>query len=312
MNIIDVTLRDGGHAVDFDWPLTFARDYYNTVSLLSEVSLVELGYWGQTSKSKNTFYNLDMSKVSAITGLQRRNNVSVMIDYHYCSKDLDTYPTAGQNEISMIRLCSRKEDIDDALEFGEALKGHTGISVSFNVFNTSNYTDLELYTVARTVSRYAFDYVYFADTHGHLDLTKDFDVYRQCFHVFHSAKQKVGFHLHDHRGLAVTNYRELVKNGVDSTDTSVRGMGKGSGNLRLEHVVDNGYSLSKLAALINDYEDLLSIKPNAYELITSSVGITDNYAKYAHEIRMPIDKFVKICESVSGNDRDNFNKDLMS
>ena len=73
-------------------------------------------YWKQTSKSKNTFYNLDLKKVKKITQEKKLKNVSIMIDYHYCSKDLSDYPNNKQKEIAMIRVCSQKEDIPNALK----------------------------------------------------------------------------------------------------------------------------------------------------------------------------------------------------
>ena len=112
MNIIDVTLRDGGHAVQFNWPMQFAQDYYSLVSSLDQVRYVELGYWKQTTKSTNPFYNLNFDTICNVTQRQELNNVSIMIDYHYCSKVLEDYPTGNQSEIAMIRICSRKEDID--------------------------------------------------------------------------------------------------------------------------------------------------------------------------------------------------------
>ena len=45
-----------------------------------------------------------METVKQITGGQGKKNVCVMIDYHYCSKDLNDYPTTEQNEIKMIKL----------------------------------------------------------------------------------------------------------------------------------------------------------------------------------------------------------------
>ena len=67
MQIIDVTLRDGGHVRDFNWPIKYAQDHYKSLCQIPEIKYIELGYWKQTSKSKNTFYNLDIKKVQKIT-----------------------------------------------------------------------------------------------------------------------------------------------------------------------------------------------------------------------------------------------------
>ena len=44
MQIIDVTLRDGGHVKDFDWPLDYAKDHYKNICKIPEVKFIELGY----------------------------------------------------------------------------------------------------------------------------------------------------------------------------------------------------------------------------------------------------------------------------
>ena len=59
MKIIDVTLRDGGHAVKFNWSLKLAQDLYSLMSKVKNVQYVELGYWKQKAKSLNKFYDLE-------------------------------------------------------------------------------------------------------------------------------------------------------------------------------------------------------------------------------------------------------------
>ena len=100
MQIVDVTLRDGGFTCDFDWPMGLAKEYYNLVTGF-DIACMELGYWKQSSKSQNKFFNLDMDTVREVTGGRGKNNVCVMIDYHYCSNNLTDYPTNNQNEIRM-------------------------------------------------------------------------------------------------------------------------------------------------------------------------------------------------------------------
>ena len=144
MQIIDVTLRDGGHVREFNWPIKFAQDHYKSLCNIPEIKFIELGYWKQTSKSKNPFYNLNFEKVKKITLEKKLKNVSIMIDYHYCSKVLSDYPKNDQKEIAMIRICSRKEDIPKALKFAEQLKKYSRLNVSFNIFNSTNYNRSEL------------------------------------------------------------------------------------------------------------------------------------------------------------------------
>ena len=311
MNIIDVTLRDGGHIVKFDWPLDLAKRYYQRVSEIPDVSLIELGYWGQTSKSTNMFYNLDLEKVREITQNCRRANVSVMIDYHYCSKDLSTYPTSQQDEVAMIRVCSRKKDIDDALGFLDILKKSTGLQVSFNVFNVSNYSHEELTKVCKKIATYNVDYVYFADTHGCIDMQVHSPIFKDCIAILNEKGIKVGMHLHDHSGKAFYNYKLLEEVGFQSTDASTRGMGKGVGNLKLEHIISKEH-LCPVLEIIKDYEDILTMRESPYGSITSKYSVTDYYGHNAELMGMPLQEFDLLCSTMTGTDKDVYNKDILS
>jgi len=311
MNIIDVTLRDGGHIVKFDWPLDLAKRYYQRVSEIPDVTLVELGYWGQSSKSTNMFYNLDLQKVREITQNSKRGNVSVMVDYHYCSKDFNTYPNDLQQEVAMIRVCSRKKDIDEALEFLDQLKQRTGLQVSFNVFNVSNYSHEELKKVCEKVSMHDVDYVYFADTHGCIDMQTHSPIFKDCISILNKEGINVGMHLHDHSGKAFYNYKMLEEIGFSSTDASTRGMGKGVGNLKLEHIVSKKY-LCPVLEIIKDYEDILTMRESPYGAITSKYSITDYYGYNAERLGISIGDFDTLCSKISGIDMDVYNASVLS
>ena len=65
MKILDATLRDGGFVNDFNWDFDFAQKYYDLMSKF-KIHYVELGYWKQTEKSQNPFYNLGFNEVEKI------------------------------------------------------------------------------------------------------------------------------------------------------------------------------------------------------------------------------------------------------
>tara|TARA_B100000579_G_C22848206_1_gene865712 strand:- start:3890 stop:4831 length:942 start_codon:yes stop_codon:yes gene_type:complete len=309
MQIIDVTLRDGGHVRNFNWPMKYAQDHYASLCKIPEIKFIELGYWKQTSKSKNTFYNLNFTKVKKITGGKKLNNVSIMIDYHYCTKKLSEYPDNTQREIAMIRVCSRKEDISKALKFAEKLKKFSKLNVSFNIFNSTNYGKKELYNICKMVSKHKIDYVYFADTHGDMDLEKVYNKFKKPLSLLKKSKKKVGMHLHDHSGKGYFNYRQLKTYKISKCDSSVRGMGKGFGNLRTEQII-NPKNFNIIATLVKKYNNLLTMPQNIYTLITSQYGISDNYATKAKKINMTVTQFSKLCSKIKGKDKDNFNSKL--
>ncbi len=59
MNLIDVTLRDGGHQVKFDWSDNFVDSHITALINTPSINFIEMGYWKQTAKYNNKFYNLN-------------------------------------------------------------------------------------------------------------------------------------------------------------------------------------------------------------------------------------------------------------
>ena len=311
MNIIDVTLRDGGFTCDFDWPIEFAQEYYQLLSKLN-VDLMELGYWKQTVKSRNRFFNLNMDTIKEVTQDRGNKNVSVMIDYSYCSKDLNDYPTDNQNEIKLIRMTCRKDMIDDGVQFARSLKEYTGLDIAFNMFNTTNYTDEELDSTLDVVLKYDFDIIGFADTHGHLDLNVDIDRYEKRFKMIKESGKRTAFHLHNHTGKAYTNYVKCVDSPyIDICDTSIMALGKGAGNLKLDNVLcdDDAFLLNDF--ILKYYDSLFKKTVSPYYLVTGRYGITDHYATQARKYKLTMKEFSPFCKTVSGLDRDNFDKKLL-
>ena len=310
MKILDVTLRDGGFAVDFDWPIEFARTYYDMMSKLDEISYVELGYWKQTQISRNTFYNLNFEKVNSITRGKGRKNISVMIDYHNCSKYLNDYPTCHQNEIGIIRLCSRQEDVPMAIKFGKKLQRHTGLPISFNVVKMSNYTKNEFTQVCKLLSKTNFNIICFADTFGCIDLSIDINKFNQGITILKNSNKQIGMHMHDHNGKSYFNSTLLHDLQFDFIDTSIRGMGKGSGNLKLEYVIGKK-NVAHVCELIRKYDKLLTLPYNPYCLITSKYSVTDNYADQALQYQINVIEFDKFCSNLKGIDKNNINYVLL-
>lgn len=310
MDLIDVTLRDGGHAVNFDWDPDIVKEYYDTVSKIKEITYIEMGYWKQTVKSKNRFYNLNIDILNNILGENPYKKVSIMIDYHYCNKDYKEYPTKNQNIVGMIRVCSRKNDLDEALLFAQGLKEYTGLKVSLNVFNISNYTEAEINQVVDKVTNFDLDYVYFADTHGSLDFSIDGQRFVNGVRKLRKNGIKVGMHLHDHRGKAFSNFKMLKEIGFTGFDASTRGMGKGVGNLKLENVIseDDVVSIMNFAS---KHEKQFTMRESPYGAITALHSITDYYGYYAEKKNIPLLKFNDICKSITGTDKDVFNVDLL-
>ena len=115
MKYIDVTLRDGGHQHGFNWPLGFVERYLESINSFKEIEFIELGYWKQSGKFNGPFYAIDEKLLSSICKMTKKN-LSIMVDFHYCSHRVEDFPSnINFNELGLIRVCLRKEDVDEGL-----------------------------------------------------------------------------------------------------------------------------------------------------------------------------------------------------
>lgn len=310
MNLIDVTLRDGGHIVDFNWPDSFLERYLPAVSAVEELNFIELGYWSQTSKSENRFYNMNAADLENICSNGLTKPASIMIDYHYCKKDMSAYKSeVFDKHVGLVRLCSRREDIVEAVKFGRELIDQLGVDLSLNFFNITNYSKEEVEYCIENGKEAGAKYLYFADTHGALDLHKEGDLYGDYAKMVRNEGMIPGLHLHDHSGKAYLNYCLGQDLGFGSFDCSLSGMGKGVGNLKMEHVVNPLENLNLLDLLSS--ESLLRMPALIPGLVTSALSATDYYAVWSEKLGMKPSDLALILEDKTSTERDIFNKDLL-
>jgi 4-hydroxy 2-oxovalerate aldolase len=289
-----------------------AINHIATISSMG-ISIIELGYWKQTSKSNNPFYNMNETILSQLTkDMPLEIKASAMIDFHYCSKNLDDYPDFGSSRLEIIRLTSRKEDFDDAMKFAKSLKEMKGLTVSFQIINSSNYSKKELQNIVEKLIDNNLDMVAFADSHGNLNLIHDMPKYSDSIKLLEDNNIEWGFHLHDHTGRAALNYWILTNTSCDYMDISANGVGKGVGNLKMEHVVPNEMLPELLTYMTSSAHNEISIKKiDALNLITGRMNVTDNYAKYALKNNLTLKIFMNALGRIKGKDKDTYNESLI-
>lgn len=312
MRIIDVTMRDGGHQVNFDWDVSLVEKLLSSYEHVPSVEFIEIGYWKQTGKFSGAFYNLSFDLLQeAIKGHKETPKIGVMVDFHYCSKNLEDYPGVEQG-VSLIRVTARKEHVKDALDFGRRLSIHTGSQISLNIFNVSNYEQSELDTIVDDFAKKPMDFLYFADTHGTLDLNTESELskFSSLAEKIKAAGSKPGFHLHNHSGRALKNFEVLEQMGFEYADASINGLGKGLGNLKMEEVLLTQEAVPILQ-LWADNTHLFEMPQNPHGIIGAKHSMTDHYAEQALEMGLALVDFIEFAQQADRETRDNFDIDAL-
>lgn len=144
-----------------------------------------------------------------------------------------------------------------------------GLKVFVQMMRSSAVTAKEAATSAAKLSKYGADVIYIVDTAGAFvpDEVPEF-----VKRVKDASKKEVGFHAHNNLMLATANSMAAVEAGVDFVDASLRGVGRGSGNVALEILV----------LLLKKYK--YECKINAKKLFMAAENLENKLWKYVPRV----------------------------
>ena len=158
-----------------------------------------------------------------------------------------------------------------------------------------------------------FLYLYFADSHGNLNLIDDYWKFEDAIKIMRENNFFTGFHLHNHTDRALLNYYFAKKEKINITDTSITGLGKCGGNLKLENVIVNENLLELLVFMQKEKKHLyINDTSQLYFILSGRLGITDNYAKNAILKDLTLEQFFEIAHKIRGIDKDTYNKEILA
>jgi 4-hydroxy 2-oxovalerate aldolase len=255
VNLLDVTFRDGGFAVDFRWPHPVVHAATRALDRLN-VSAIELGYIGglpelHSVRAAGTSADLQPSDIASL----RPQQIELAAMIHPSAtgaQDLDfgAYARAG---VGLVRLVYH-ETWRDRVTALAADACEAGLRVSVNMALASRYERHELQAQAAWLIEHARpDLLYVADTCGAL-FPRDV---RSLLEPLASGSCEIGFHAHDFLSLAFANSLAAVEAGATFIDASLLGLGRATGNLRTELWLTTGeprchpWNLGQLARVLD-------------------------------------------------------------
>jgi 4-hydroxy 2-oxovalerate aldolase len=227
---IDVTLRDGGYRNGFKFDEQYAKAHVRSMEQCG-VEYAEIGYRNGSFKPINGIGLTGMTPDSYITEIRSAvtsNCICVMAHpKNILGEEIVRMHKLG---VDMLRFCwdaNRVELTGDYVRLAKSL----GMTVCVNLTRVSHQPTKLLLANAERVRDFGADVLYLADSNGSLTPTR---VWEMVNLVRGYADMPIGFHAHDNLGLAMANSIAAIKAGATYIDGSLRGMGKGAGNLKLE------------------------------------------------------------------------------
>lgn len=286
--LLDVTLRDGSFAVNFQWQEASIRCIVHALSKAG-FPFIELGYYGGISDiqkicgidSPGITSDFPLSLAQELTSEYPAVRFALMIHPTGLNNPPD-FKKIKQAGVSLLRFVYLPNWWNKLEKYIPAAIDN-GLSVSINLIYSSRYSYDEIEkSCTKLATSFLPSIIYLADTCSAFYPNQVKDIYSYLPRVIDAS---LGFHAHDFLSLAFANSLAAAQSGATYIDSSILGIGRGAGNLRSElwciAAAAQGNQQYHLEALlpaiaeIGKYtsifqtEDMLSQTVGAYNLIPS-------------------------------------------
>lgn len=243
VKLLDCTLRDGGRIIN----CAFSDEQIKGISrglTNANIDIVELGFLRSNCEYKgNSTFFTELDQLKPFIPEKKGNTMYVAFsDYgkEYGMWDFSRIKPRDKDGIDGFRVGFRKKDLKAALDTFKIVKDN-GYTLFIQGVESLSYSDLEMLQAIEIINEihpYSFGIV---DTYG--AMYKD-DVLRFFSLLDHNLDEDIAidFHSHNNMQLSFSFAQEVVEasRGVRPIiiDTTLEGLGKGTGNLNTELMVD--------------------------------------------------------------------------
>lgn len=232
-NLMDVTLRESsyveGNSLTHESYRDIVGDLHN-----ANIDCIEIGYLGEDNLDSGIYkcdsVFLDYLTNGEINGWEKCFSIMIQPEHFY----VDNIDVLKDPRIGMVRLTVNKHNLGKVKQIIEVLTEYDVI-VSANITRCSRINLEELKFLVTELTWTGADVIYLADSNGAMlpdELREKIKVSKSIIAM--GKGQKLGFHAHNHLGMAVYNSLVAIESGCSYIDGSLLGYGKSSGNLPIE------------------------------------------------------------------------------
>lgn len=305
IQVLDVTLRDGGCVNDFNFGQTYMTKILSAAEA-AQIDVIELGYLDahKGSCAERTQYK-DEQVIKSCLLHHKQPNTKYVAMMDLGKFDPDSLHPRTAEDIDGIRLAFHKKDVAQMFSIGRTILSK-GYELYIQPMLTLRYSEEELLSLIQRVNTELADAsgFYIVDSFGEM---RPLDLHRllQFVDTHLLPEMTMGFHSHNNLQMSYSNACSLLDyttNRPIMVDSSIMGMGKGAGNLNTELLLEhlnlyyNGqYQISPLLEVIDKVINQLHSEyywgyaPEYY--LSSANHCTPSYASHFYNKHMlPIDQ----------------------
>lgn len=288
IRILDVTLRDGSYAIDFQFSCAQQRLITQGLEELG-IKYVEIGHGqGLNASSPENGIALHTDEeylCTAQRSLKKTKYGMFCIPGIARLEDVDKACDLGAG---FLRIGTNVTEVDNSKEYIKRAKDR-GIIVASNYMKA--YAVAPEYLAEQVLKSESFgaDIAYVVDSAGCMtpdQLEQTTEAIRKHSNI------KLGFHGHDNLGFALTNSLKAAELGYEYIDCSLQGMGRSSGNTSTELFAiaahKQGYPIDidvkKVLKLSRRYVYPLSRRINMIDVMCGYSSFHTSYLRDIHKI----------------------------
>ena len=320
---LDCTLRDGGYVNLWNFGAENISKIVNNLTE-SRVEFIELGFLKpcQYDINKTLFNSVD--DFDKFIPQQRSGKTFYLGMITFGQYDLSLIPERKNTNVDGFRIIFKKPQWKEALEYCKKVK-EKGYKIFINPMHTYNYSDRELLDLVDGINEVMPYGMSIVDTMG---IMKS----QQLLHIFSlidsNLNSKIGvcFHSHNNLQLSFSNAQALLASNTKREliiDASVRGMGRGAGNLCTELLLqylndnfDKKYNLIPILKIIDEQIDkIYATNPWGYNVpyyLAASMKCHPNYASFlTDKASISVESMSEILALIPENKKANYDEKLI-
>ena len=289
LNLYDVTLRDGNHALRHTLSSKFVADYCRLADN-SDVWAVEVGNGnglGASSFLVGKSTEKDAELLTTARSHLNRTKLAVHAIPGFATIKRDLVPALACG-VDIFRIATHSTEATTAQKHIEFLR-NKGVIVH-GVLMMSHMNDISgLVSQSKLIQSYGATAIILMDSAGYFVPT---DVTQRISAIKQEIEIEVGFHAHNNLGLGVGNALSAINEGASIIDGASMGLGAGAGNAQLENIVAAGIRESSLKSNMDDFLYMSKLVEDSYpdklpRTTSSSTqsGLAGVFSGYAPQVR---------------------------
>lgn len=314
ISILDCTLRDGGYVNNW----TYGKEAIAGITKGLEkagVDIFELGFLRNEPKNENRTAFSTIEDVNNLLKVKRPNTLYTAMVEAFNPYNLDNLTSYVEGGVDIIRVCIWKRLMDEHLAYAKQIidKGYTINIQPSRVEQYSKDDFVELIKRCNDLHPYAF---YIVDTWG-TQSSKQICEYAELAEKYLDKDIRIGYHGHNNKMQALACAQSFLALGLTHDlciDSSVRGMGRGAGNLCTEIIMDylnevygTHYDCDKVIEVYNKYiRQFYEKEPWGYSLyyyMSARYGVNPNFPTYFRDMGYSEEMFEAFLKSLSEQEK---------